>query len=218
MSAAMQSCGEECFALSAMTIADIPAVRKVEQQCFPTPWPRDSFRHELTSNKMAHYLVLRQEALGNVTTTTAPLPKSRMPDIVRKFLGDKIHSQQNIVGFAGLWLMVDEAHITTIAVDPAHQGNGLGELLLGSLLELSRNLKARLCTLEVRPSNAVARELYVKYGFYDHGVRKQYYSDDGEDALVMWSPELNDEYFKSLFFPLRSILGHRIKWTNSVGN
>ena len=216
MSAALQSCGEECFSLSKMTIADIPAVRRVEQRCFPTPWPRDSFRHELTSNKMAHYVVLRRDALNNAAAT--PPPKPKMPDIVRRFLGDKVYSQQNVVGFAGLWLMVDEAHITTLAVDPDHQGNGLGELLLVSLLELSKNLKARLCTLEVRPSNAVAHELYLKYGFYDHGVRRHYYSDDGEDALVMWSPELNDGYFQSSVLPLRSMLEHRVKWINRMGN
>ncbi len=102
-----------------------------------------------------------------------------------------------VVGFAGLWVMVDEAHITTFAVDPRWRRRGVGQRLLLRLLELANDRRAREATLEVRLSNMPARRLYEKYGFKPVGIRPRYYSDNGEDALIMTtdalaSPEMRD--------------------------
>jgi ribosomal-protein-alanine N-acetyltransferase len=90
-----------------------------------------------------------------------------------------------IVGYAGMWLVVDEAHVTTFAVDPAWRRRGIGDRLLIALLDAAVQRGARDATLEVRVSNVGARRLYEKFGFRPVGVRPRYYSDDGEDALVM---------------------------------
>jgi len=95
-----------------------------------------------------------------------------------------------VVGFAGLWVMVDEAHITTFAVHPRWRRRGVGERLLLRLLELANDRRAREATLEVRLSNMPARRLYEKYGFKPVGIRPRYYSDNGEDALIMTTDAL----------------------------
>ncbi len=99
---------------------------------------------------------------------------------------------ETVVGFAGVWLMVDEAHITTFGVHPDWRRQGVGRQLLLNVAELSVTLGARRMTLEVRVSNEAAQALYRSLGFEEAGRRTRYYTDDGEDALVMTTPELSD--------------------------
>jgi len=89
-------------------------------------------------------------------------------------------------GYAGMWTVMDEAHITNIAVRTAYRGRKLGARLLDELLGMAESLGLERATLEVRVSNEVARRLYVKMGFREIGVRKGYYSDNNEDAVIMW--------------------------------
>lgn len=91
-----------------------------------------------------------------------------------------------VIAFGGMWLIMDEAHITNIAVHPDYRGQGIGDLLLRALIEVAEREGIFQLTLEVRPSNYPAIQLYYKYGFEVVGRRKGYYEDDGEDALVMW--------------------------------
>ncbi len=95
-----------------------------------------------------------------------------------------------VVAYAGIWLMVDEAHVTTFAVTPAWRRHHVGERLLLALLDLSIARGAREATLEVRLSNLGARRLYEKFGFRPVGIRPRYYSDDHEDALIMTTEPL----------------------------
>jgi len=97
-----------------------------------------------------------------------------------------------IVAYGGMWLMVDEAHITTFAVHPAWRRQRIGERLLLAFLDVAAARQAREATLEVRLSNISARRLYEKYGFRPVGLRPRYYSDDHEDALIMTTLPLND--------------------------
>jgi [ribosomal protein S18]-alanine N-acetyltransferase len=97
-----------------------------------------------------------------------------------------------LVGFAGVWLMVDDAHITTFGVHPDWRRQGIGRQLLVNLAELSVAIGARRMTLEVRASNQAAQALYRGFGFEIVGRRPRYYTDDGEDALIMTTPELDD--------------------------
>jgi ribosomal-protein-alanine N-acetyltransferase len=101
------------------------------------------------------------------------------------------------VGYAGIWVMTDEAHVTTIASHPDVRGKGVGELLLLALIHRAIEVGARWMTLEVRASNSVAQNLYRKYTFKEMGVRRRYYSDNGEDALVMWTDALDSDTFRS---------------------
>jgi ribosomal-protein-alanine N-acetyltransferase len=95
--------------------------------------------------------------------------------------------EEDIIGYGGMWLIVDEAHVTNIAVRPQYQGQGLGELLLDEIQRQARRNGAERMTLEVRKSNVVAQRLYVKKGFEHAGIRPGYYSDNNEDALIMWA-------------------------------
>ena len=141
-----------------MRIGDVPAVIEIERLSFSSPWPAFAFEQELTSNRLAHYVVAR--------------------------------SEDRVIGFAGIWLMVDEAHITTFGVHPEHRRRGVGRRLLLRLAELAIDLGTQRMTLEVRVSNEPAQALYRSFGFQVAGRRIAYYSDDGEDALVMTTPAL----------------------------
>ena len=103
-----------------------------------------------------------------------------------------------IVGYAGVWLMIDEAHITTFGVLPDARRTGVGLRMLVAVADLALELGAARMTLEVRPSNQPARELYARLGFAEVGRRPRYYSDDGEDALIMTTPELRGPEMQDL--------------------
>ena len=114
-----------------------------------------------------------------------------------------------LVGFAGMWLMVDEAHITTFAVRRTWRRQGVGERLLLALLDLAQARGAREATLEVRPSNHPARRLYEKYGFALVGVRRRYYSDDNEDALILTTDTLDSRAMRDRIAGLRAAVARR---------
>jgi len=95
-----------------------------------------------------------------------------------------------VVGYAGMWQIQDEGHITNIAVHPEFRGIHIGRSLMVELIRTSRNLGVSAMTLEVRKSNDIAKKLYVSLGFKDAGVRKRYYSDNNEDAIIMWNEHI----------------------------
>ncbi len=111
-----------------------------------------------------------------------------------------------VVGYAGLWLMVDEAHITTFAVLPEHRRKRIGERLLVRLFEIAEVMGAEWLTLEVRVSNLAAQRLYEKYGFRRAGVRRRYYSDNNEDALIMWTDRIRERSVRDRLAKLRDAL------------
>ena len=114
-----------------------------------------------------------------------------------------------LVGFAGLWVMVDEAHVTTFAVDPRWRRRGVGERLLLSLIDIAMARRAREATLEVRLSNVPARRLYEKFGFRPVGIRPRYYSDNGEDALIMTTDPLDTPSLQARLAGIRDALDAR---------
>ncbi|MEH7098091.1 ribosomal protein S18-alanine N-acetyltransferase [Neobacillus vireti] len=97
-----------------------------------------------------------------------------------------LEENEKIVGYCGTWIVIDEAHVTNIAIRPEYRGKKLGEALLSKLISTTREMGARSMTLEVRVTNHVAQSLYRKFGFQNGGIRKNYYSDNQEDALIMW--------------------------------
>ena len=115
-----------------------------------------------------------------------------------------VRAGREVVAYAGVWLMVDEAHITTFAVAPPWRRRRIGERLLLALLDLSVARGAREATLEVRLSNLAARRLYEKYGFRPVGTRPRYYSDDHEDALIMTTDPLDGPAMVSRLAALRA--------------
>src|SRR5947209_11403533 len=191
-----------------MRIEHIPGVSAIERLSFPQPWPQNAYRREILENRMAHYIVAQQ--VGEEVSPERPPPLDKASPRGRgrwfeRFLrpapeppSPELEVElRSIVGYAGIWVMTDEAHVTTIAAHPDVRGRGVGELLLVALIHRSMEVGARWMTLEVRASNSVAQHLYRKYTFKEMGVRRRYYSDNGEDALVMWTDALDSETFQT---------------------
>lgn len=200
---------------------DLDQTSEVEKDAFPTLFPSTSFRREL-NNKISHYLVLSRNDEGrspDPTLPPLPYPESHSdngrPLLNRMVSGAarRIWRQRNpswqpgddfIAGFVGIWNMVDEAHIVSIGVRTEYRGLGLGELLLLSAIEQAIGHELRHVTLEVRVSNHVAQNLYRKYGFTERGLRKGYYTDNREDALIMTTPLIQTKTYKTLLRDLTS--------------
>ena len=111
-----------------------------------------------------------------------------------------------LVGYTGMWVIMDEAHITTLAVDPVYRRRKIAEQLLIALIEEAMTRGARRMTLEVRKSNAAAQNLYHRYSFFAAGVRKGYYTDNNEDAIIMWTEDLWTSRFRDVFKAHRETL------------
>ncbi|ASS77269.1 ribosomal-protein-alanine N-acetyltransferase [Tumebacillus algifaecis] len=111
----------------------------------------------------------------------AELTKNHFAKYLVATLGDVV------VGYAGMWVILDEAHITNIAIDPSVRGRQLGERLMREMMAWSMANGAERMTLEVRVSNLPAQKLYDKLGFQSYGIRKGYYTDNNEDAMIMWA-------------------------------
>jgi ribosomal-protein-alanine N-acetyltransferase len=118
-----------------------------------------------------------------------------------------VRAGDQTVAYAGVWLMVDEAHITTFAVLPEWRRRGIGARLMLAVLRLSVELKASVATLEVRLSNVAARMLYQRFGFRPVGVRPRYYSDNGEDALIMTTDLLRSAQMRNRIVALADEYG-----------
>ncbi|SFF98793.1 [SSU ribosomal protein S18P]-alanine acetyltransferase [Desulfotomaculum arcticum] len=97
-----------------------------------------------------------------------------------------LNDDNQVIGYAGVWIILDEGHITNIAIHPGWRSTGLGFTLMQELISRAALLGVERFTLEVRPSNKPARALYQKLGFVEKGLRKQYYTDTKEDAIIMW--------------------------------
>lgn len=111
-----------------------------------------------------------------------------------------------IVAYGGIWVILEDSHITTIAVHPTFRGRRLGERMLVRLLDEAIARGASWITLEVRESNEVAQRLYRKYGFTNVSTRRAYYSDNNENAVVMWAGNLRGELYRNRLRTLRATL------------
>jgi [ribosomal protein S18]-alanine N-acetyltransferase len=122
---------------------------------------------------------------------------------------------ERIIGCGCFWAILEEAHITLLAIDPDYQGRGLGKLLLSELLAEAVQRELERATLEVRVSNSVAIALYERFGFQTAGRRKNYYPQTGEDALILWRGDLQQTHFSIYLDRWREEIGeqlHRQGW------
>jgi ribosomal-protein-alanine N-acetyltransferase len=172
------------FVVEPMTLADLDQVMAIEQLSFSAPWSRRAYEYEITQNEHSTMLVAR----------ATPLLKGRMLWLLHR-LG--ISRRGSALGYAGAWLLVDEIHLSTIAVHPQWRGWGLGELLLIAVLERGAQQGARRATLEVRVSNSAAQGLYHKYGFETVASQRRYYADNNEDAYIMTTPRFETFEFQA---------------------
>ncbi|MBC7235412.1 MAG: ribosomal protein S18-alanine N-acetyltransferase [Chloroflexi bacterium] len=186
-----------------MAKRDIPTVSQIEREVFSLPWSSTAFRYEIERANTACYLVLRYTPWMIDEEETSWLAPVRR--VLRRPAFDP-----SLLGYGGCWFMVDEAHISTLAVRPAWRGRGLGELLLVSLIEEAYRHQVNLVTLEVRVGNLVAQNLYAKYGFRQVGRRKAYYSDNREDAYIMTTDPIASPAYRRQFDTLRDALRRRL--------
>src|SRR6202048_2042904 len=170
------------LAIELMREADVATVQEIEREIFATPWPRNAYYRELASRASAHYVVLRQEGL--IENPAA----YRAPEL-----------DPTIIGYGGMWRMYDEAHVTTIGVRHDVQHQGYGRIIFAGLVQAAYDMGAKWVTLEVRASNDNAMRMYENFGFKVIGRRKGYYTDNGEDAIVMWSDSIYSPRFRKAF-------------------
>ena len=140
-----------------MLLADVERVVQIDKLSFTLPWSERTYRLELTENSAAHLIVAELEN----------------------------QPKQSIVGYVGFWFIVDEAHISTLAVHPDFRGQGIGRRLLEEALVEALRRGADLVTLEVRASNQRSIDLYKEFGFRVKARKPRYYRDNHEDALLM---------------------------------
>ena len=192
---------------------DIAQVNEIDREAFPTQWPAANYQHEL-QNRLAHYIVACDEerTVEKPEVKTSGLA-SRVGQLFNhRFFSNELppSGEEYIIGFAGFWIMADEAHITNIAVRELHRCQGIGELLLISTIDLATELNARIITLEVRASNIVAQSLYHKYDFAQTGLRRGYYMDNREDAVLMSTENITSASFQAHLNRLKQ--AHSKRW------
>lgn len=192
------------YIVEKMTLADVPEVVALEKMIFSMPWSAHAFEHELQYNPMAYFFIVRPKNSDTVQEEEHDSPKEQRKDTPR------VSSERKIIGYGGFWLILDEAHICTLAVHPDWRRRGIGELLLTHLINQAIALHAAVLTLEVRISNLAAQKLYQKYGFMTVGVRKRYYSDNNEDALIMTTQLITSLSFQRRFRALKAALRQKV--------
>jgi ribosomal-protein-alanine N-acetyltransferase len=146
------------YIIRPMQLDDVPQAIQIDRECFPLNKQPMSYKNDLLYNQMARYIVAYD---------------------------DKTPDKASIIGATGFWLMAGEAHIMTIGVRKNHRRQGIGQLMLEAAIKLARSCDAFAITLEVRRSNTEALSLYAKHGFTERGIRKNYYNETHEDAVIM---------------------------------
>jgi [ribosomal protein S18]-alanine N-acetyltransferase len=202
------------YTICPLGIEYLDQVNAIDREAFPTQWPSPNYKQEL-QNKIAHYIIATDDkrvkdspsqktesALRRMATSLMPWKK--------RSIAPEQPLQLFIAGFSGIWMMADEAHITNIAVRREYRGKGVGGLLLIATIDMALEFKASFLTLEVRASNIVAQELYSRYGFTERGVRRGYYLDNREDAVIMTTESIASPAFKEQLRQLRESLTKKL--------
>jgi ribosomal-protein-alanine N-acetyltransferase len=202
---------------------DVAQVTEIDRGAFPTEWPPVDFEREL-HNWLAHYIVACDDSKIRDEPKVAAPEKglTKLTSRIRRWFnydpslssGLPPSDRPCILGFAGFWIMADEAHITNIAVRESHRRQGIGERLLISIIDLATELNAGKLTLEVRASNIAAQSLYYKYGLTQVGLRRGYYTTDKEDAILMSIENITSASYQSRLSQLKK--AHSQKWGVAV--
>ena len=189
-----------------MRVSDIEQVILIERASFSSPWPASAFEYDLLHNRHAHYFVVTPRSAQEAGE---PAPTS--------WLNRLVHSTPPpapsgpVLGYAGFWALVDEAHLANIAVAPDWRGRGVGDLLLVTVIDRAMELGMAVVTLEVRVSNLRAQKLYRKYGFEVVGERRHYYSDNGENAYIMTTGIITSAKYQRRLKELKEALHAKLR-------
>ena len=212
------------IAIRRLRTEDIEQVIDIEREAFLPLRLGTAFKREL-NNRYARYLVACQpEEVAEEIEEAPQTPESivlepsdaslwgRMVRGVKGMVGKPILEDgkpEDIAGYVGLWFQGNEAHITEIAVRKKLRGNGIGELLLIGSVRVAMERGSTVLTLEARVSNFIAQRLYDKYGFQEVGIRKNYYSDNREDAVIMTTSPIHATEYREKFRELQEAFLNR---------
>ncbi len=213
------------FSVRVAALDDLAMLESIEREAFPGMTPVTRLELDLTRLNGLYLAATRdwrseEKELGPrfAIATQAEKEDERIAARLKRSLDRYVLDRVNrpklpsdyIAGFAGLWFVLDEAHVVIIALREADRRKGIGEFLLISAVEQSVVNDSRVVTLEVRESNTPAIKLYRKYGFQEVGLRRRYYSDNGENAVIMTTPPIQSEDYRKQFATL--VERHADKW------
>jgi ribosomal-protein-alanine N-acetyltransferase len=171
--------------LKPLIVEQLDAVVALDQLCFGGLWTRSGYERELDSP--SSQLLILEAVTGSMESGFSSQSSEVLTQTsVTADLETAPTTQNSLVGLGCFWSILEEAHITILAVHPEYQRQGLGKLLLYALLRDARRRNLEWATLEVKPSNQAALSVYHKFGFTEAGRRRGYYKDTGEDALILW--------------------------------
>lgn len=205
------------IALRRMRAEDIPQVIEIEKEAFTPGWVGTPFRRELNSRYTRFLVAYHADDPGYGHQHPAAIDTRQQPGTadeslwgrmvtgVRSVFGMRSDSEgDDLAGYVGIWLQGDQAHITEIAVREELRGRGIGELLIIGTLRVAYEQGLAEVTLEARVSNFVAQRLYDKYGFNEAGIRKNYYADNREDAVIMTTDPIHTAAYREKFATLQA--------------
>jgi ribosomal-protein-alanine N-acetyltransferase len=175
----------------------LSAVVELDQLCFGGLWTRSGYERELDSSS-SQLLVLEAAIDDQESGFSRQSSEVLTQNLARADFQTAPTSQNSLLGLGCFWSILEEAHITILAVHPDYQRQGLGQLLLYALLRDAKRRQLEWATLEVKPSNQAALSLYQKFGFTEAGRRRRYYKDTGEDALILWRGGLQTLEFEEI--------------------
>ncbi len=198
--------------LKPLKAEQLPAVVELDKLCFGGHWTLDGYRRELESTT-SHLLTLclksanvyhsiqsnyNPETPNNSQLSELTAQQSRALSLSGVATQTEAEIPSQLIGLGCFWSILEEAHITLLAVNPEYQNQGLGKLLFYGLLYLAHHQGLERATLEVRVSNQTALSLYKKFGFQEVGKRRRYYQDTGEDAVILWRNHLATAEFNKI--------------------
>lgn len=198
--------------LRLMSLEDVPQVAIIEKLSFVVPWSSRTYAYEINESESSHMVVL-----------SGPAPGAASPSAFLRLLraiGYVSHTRSSVLAYGGLWNLVDEAHISTIASHPDHRRKGYGEAVLAGMMRRALVLNVDFIALEVRVTNDGAQALYRKYGFEVNGIKPRYYLDNHEDAYDM-RVYMNDAVRRHIelhYRDIRARLGFVDTFTESLHN
>ena len=199
---------------------DVAQVNEIDREALSAQEPAPDYQREL-NNQLAHYLVASVDTSSDTKPEIKPAEKKGFSGLAlrlerfysRCFRRERLSSpppMEYILGFAGLWMLADEAHIISIAVRKRHHHYGVGELMLLNLIDMATGLNASTVNLEVRATNIAAQGLYSKCGFAGVGIRRGYYSDNKEDAILMTLHDITSSHVRTMLQRLEEV--HSQRW------
>ena len=220
------------YSVRGADLTDSIMLESIEREAFPGMTPVTKIERDLTRENGLYLAAVRdwhadERELGPRFAIATQAEKeddsltARIRRNIDRYLLDYVSRPKvpddYIAGFVGLWFVLDEAHIVIIGIRESDRREGIGEQLLISALEQAVENDSRVVTLEVRESNKPAIELYAKYGFKQVGVRRRYYSDNGENAVIMTTPPIQADDYQNQFSALVEQHAERWGWVSRPG-